>query len=186
MAHVVTEICDETGSWLEDFVVEEFPGSIQLKQPITTNVEATEYKEFLSRFPIRTENVIIRRQSRIEEAVSYKIHTNRELSMMLLGIKPLSVFSKFIFEDYDVYNDQKFTLFSNKIGTKSVTINDKEYLFKFLDGEEWRWKAFHELTLVRLSLGNCAKLEMMEGSLLGYSGKQNLEFLEKFYRKQVF
>lgn len=183
MTYVATEICDETGSWLSDFVISGESKLIQSRNFGTFNKNSRTFKELSKFHTFKTTKILIRSLSKMEEELSYRLHTNRELSMMLSGDKPFSVFYKHYAENIDVYNGQKFEKFGDVISSAFRRIANTEYYFKFLNGEGWRVDAYCTVQRVRSYLGNSSYLEAVEGELLGYSPKQNMEYVKKFYRK---
>lgn len=182
MTYVATEICSETGSWKADFVLNSPP--IMPKNRNLILDRKSKLFESLSKFHAFSSNkVVIRKLSKMEECLSYEIHTNRELDLMLSGGKPLSVFHAKDGESYDVFNGQKFRKFSSIIKSRKIRIGDVTVYFKYLHGEDWRVDAYILIYKVRSYFGNSAHLEIVEGELLGYSSEQNIEYIEKFWKK---
>ena len=179
MTYVATEICDETGSWLSDFNLNETfvlpkAGNLIFGRKTST------YQRLCDEFFFRTKRIIIRKPSRMERDLSYKIHTNRELTMMLSGEKPFAVFSVKKDEEFDTYNGQKFNKFRSLIKSSKIVIDDVTFFLKFIEGEEWRVNAYCTVEKVRSYLGNSIYIEAMVGELLGYSPEQNREYIDKF------
>ena len=133
--------------------------------------------------------------------VSYEIHTNKELELMLSGKKPLAIF----YEDISFLPDENFIPeskfapyvkngqfiraeeliegpYSEKLARK---IRIKNVLFS-QTGEEWRIKAMLLLKREFYRTGEWNETcERMEGILLGYTEEENNEFCEKHYQKTV-
>jgi hypothetical protein len=122
------------------------------------------------------------------DPLPYRIHTNRELGMMLRGEKPLAVFydgvgafpaamlrylrmfdrhtaaGRFVKREYVVPNQ-------HVRGTHSI-------LYALVD-EAWRIDAMIELRLA-MHEGWSAEMERREGELLGYSDWQNDAWISRF------
>ena len=115
--------------------------------------------------------------------LSYQIHTNRELDLMIAKSKPMAVFYKNIKEEFDIYGGQNFEELYKKYSFEKRVIrrNNTEYTFFTLPKEQWRVEAYMLMLGVRDSLGNNRHTEWLEGRLLGYTEEQNKEFLEKFH-----
>jgi hypothetical protein len=110
----------------------------------------------------------------------YKLHTNRELSLMLKGEKPLAAFL------YAEGEDEASNLSNQDFGTyvnKGVLLRD-DHLFQAgpyllhlvlfaLPAEVWRFKAYHLMWEIFEKTKWNETLERMEGSLLGYTEAQN-------------
>ncbi len=112
----------------------------------------------------------------------YQIHTNRELGLMLKGVKPLAVFG----DAYDQLSDvlgRYLRLFDRQVsqgrfvGREYVELGrngDRRHVHVFLyalPSEEWRIDA-----MIQLRLGEpvwSAAHERREGQLLGYEDWQN-------------
>lgn len=115
--------------------------------------------------------------------LTYQIHTNRELDLMIAKSKPMAVFYKNTKEDFDIYGGQKFEELYKKHSFKKRVLrhNNVEYTFFTLPREQWRVEAYMLMLELRDSQGNNRHTEWLEGQLLGYTEEQNKEFLEKFY-----
>ena len=92
--------------------MDRFTGSVIAKHPISSEkasipIQASEFIEFytydeISDFIAAHEVPILSKENQFEirksgspSGLSYEIHTGRELLMMIQGVKPLSVFSKY-------------------------------------------------------------------------------------------
>lgn len=139
------------------------------------------------RYPVR-----IRLASRMD-SLPYKVHTNRELFLMLRGTKPLAVFfdvcsdrSDFgvIFEErlFDPYVAEGRFIKRVQQGIR-IRGSDREFcrVLYALVGEEWRVDAYILMKRVAERTGWNEALERMEGSLLGYEDWQNDVFIERFF-----
>lgn len=180
MCYVITEICDETGSWINDFKIE-ITESLLIGIPISKGALSNNEAENIVFSKVKTDKFVVRKLSYIEQKVSYKLHTNRELRLMLSGNKPFSVFSMVEGDVFDIYNGQLFSNYSDVIRSRSEKIGDIIYEFKFLDNEGWRSDAYIALQSIRSYKGNSEGLELLEGELLGYTPEQNIEFIERFF-----
>lgn len=109
-------------------------------------------------------------------------HTNRELSLMLAGVKPLAAFLL----DGGLTEDQalsgqpfaahvaegrivRFEIATNEIGLDSQPM--RRLLFA-LPGEEWRFERYIAL-MDSMREGWSDEKERQEGTLLGYSDAEN-------------
>ena len=116
----------------------------------------------------------------------YLVHTNRELGLMLRGIKPLAYFSDFVDREPDCVR-RYHSWFGRHVAAGRLTRRqgDDVELGQFivrrvlysLPGEEWRIDAM--LTLVRLSGAWTRDRERRFGELLGYAPWQNDIWLTK-------
>jgi hypothetical protein len=112
--------------------------------------------------------------------LSYDIHTGRELLMMIEGAKPLSVFSKYTWEEFDPYGGQRFDELHKHFGIqKHVHLQPDGYMniFFCLPGEEWRISAYLSMRNEMKTNGHSAALERTEGELLGYTKEQCDEYM---------
>ena len=113
-------------------------------------------------------------------SVPYLIHTNRELGLMLQGVKPLARFSyvKGRFPDAVLRYIRMFDrhVEAGRIVRRDEFIDDKDfgvlhYVYFALPGEEWRIGAMHALVTGRGKWTRAHERE--EGELLGYTHEQN-------------
>lgn len=133
-------------------------------------------------------------------ALSYEIHTNRELEFMLKGIKPLAYFHDMIFDDHDMWESDKEFEHQVELGTfvkhevrelcepytfNGHLIKGEWTRFYALKNEAWRIPAFILLKKILRKHGWSDALERMEGSLLGYTDEQNDEYLEKRHQRHA-
>ena len=121
----------------------------------------------------------------------YKIHTNRELTMMLLGDKPFSAFSeKYPAESELEYPEKYFEpyvragLFVKKIFIFGDGDRKGRYVLYAKVGEEWRMEAYMLLKATAKKEGWNRGFERMEGSLLGYADWQNDIHLDITYPRR--
>jgi hypothetical protein len=110
----------------------------------------------------------------------YKIHTNRELVMMLSGEKPFSAFSEWCAakperEYPEKYFDPyvKSGLFVKKVFFSGEGKRKAKHVLYAKVGEEWRIEAHMLLMATATKEGWNRGFERMEGSLLGYTDWQN-------------
>lgn len=130
------------------------------------------------------------------DQLPYKVHTNRELVMMLAGTKPLAVFDdahpsrlppfEIIPENFYAPYVESGRFVMREVITPST--NPRRYpgvrtVLYALSKEQWRIDAY---LLLRQSLkyGWSETCERMEGTLLGYTDEQNDIFIEMMYRPQ--
>lgn len=114
----------------------------------------------------------------------YKIHTNRELLMMLAGEKPLAVFydAYVAGNDSKVIRDEKFgpyVLAGRFIKREHIEIDPEDasnsirWIFYALPSEGWRIDAYILMKRTAKFSGWNDGFERFEGSLLGYTDEQN-------------
>lgn len=122
----------------------------------------------------------------------YKIHTGRELALMLRGEKPLAVFS----HRHDVGGEEiPERFFAPHVEAGAIV--KREHFFPpredqtrggtrmvlyALPTEEWRIEAYLLLQRTAAEAGWSEGFERMQGSLLGYQDWQNDIFIEKIYQ----
>jgi hypothetical protein len=123
----------------------------------------------------------------------YTLHTGRELSLMLSGVKPMSYF---VYHEGDESRDpveEAFERFapSHNIRRHEYTLildqrshRKADYIVFTLPGEEWRANALILVKKSSLKAGWSEGLERMEGTLLGYEDWQNDLYIE--YLKSQF
>jgi len=110
----------------------------------------------------------------------YKIHTNRELVMMLSGEKPFSAFSeRCSVESEREYPEKYFDphakegLFVKKIFFTGDGSRKTRHILYAKVGEEWRIEAYRLLVVTAEKEGWNRGFERMQGTLLGYDDWQN-------------
>lgn len=129
------------------------------------------------------------RQRLAIDSLPYRIHTNRELVLMLEGKKPLSVFSgahppdtaveeipERLFDPYVATGRFKKKEYFEKLKQDSA-ISIRRVLYA-LSSESWRIEAYILLLKTAQKSGWSEGFERMEGSLLGYTDIQNDAYLE--------
>lgn len=122
----------------------------------------------------------------------YRLHTGRELRMMLAGVKPLAVFSDVLEDDpspwcfpedvFDPHVDDG-TLVKRELvelGDDNVRV-----LLYALAAEAWRVDAYILLRQTALHDGWSDALTRMEGALLGYAHWQNDAHLARLRRARA-
>lgn len=126
------------------------------------------------------------RRSTWTDFLSYKIHTNRELHLMLNGVKPLSVFVDFHPGDSCDIPEELFDplVKKGKFHTQQFIVeseNDEKTVLRYvhysMPDENWRMDAYMKLIGEIRKKGASPDLERQEGSLLGYTDSENEEFL---------
>lgn len=120
------------------------------------------------------------------KALPYQVHTNRELGLMLRGVKPLAVFT-----DYEGHFPEVvlryLRMFDRHVAAGRFVRRDeivdnkhgrlRSVLFA-LPNEEWRIQAMIDL---RAQPGKWTReMEREEGELLGYTAEQNEIWLSRF------
>lgn len=122
----------------------------------------------------------------------YKVHTNRELALMLKGQKPLSVFVGSHPPDpqYDCIPEHLFApyveagLFS---ASEHIVAHPHRGKMRFVmyaaKNEEWRIQAFVLLQKTIAHSGWSKGFTRLEGSLLGYEDWENDIFIETFFKE---
>ena len=186
---VATEICQKTGSWLSDYVVDEKIRAYFLdrkshsgKSYLSLKKSDKLCKEIYDSFQLKSKKIIIRETSLFQDKLSYRIHTNRELSLMISGRKDFAVFAKKIGENFDVFNGQKFGKYRNIIFSKKYLYKDNIYYFKYLSKSNWKLESYILLIKTRDLYGNSQHLEFIEGNILGYSDQENIEFIRSLFK----
>jgi hypothetical protein len=129
------------------------------------------------------------RRSEFFRSVPYLVHTNRELGLMLRGVKPMAVFSWIEGDELDVVQ-RYLRMFDRHVSAgrflKCERIRPVPQLphlsyfkvFYAQPGEAWRVDAYEEL--FRLPGIWTASRERRLGELLGYEDWQNDIHLERF------
>jgi hypothetical protein len=120
----------------------------------------------------------------------YKVHTNRELKMMLDGIKPLASFtephpSEF---DFELIPESLFSqyverglMIKREFVCNLSRLSGTRYVLYARRQEEWRIDAYILLKLTAEVSGWNQALERMEGTLLGYEEWQNSAYIKMTY-----
>lgn len=131
------------------------------------------------------------------DQLPYKVHTDRELVMMLAGTKPLAVFSdehpsarppyEIIPEDlYAPYVEAgRFVMREVIIPPSNPSTDPATRIVLYaLPTEQWRIDAYLLLRRTGYDFGWSEACERMEGTLLGYSNEQNDIYIEMIYRRR--
>lgn len=137
-----------------------------------------------------TSEVTLRVVKRYDE-LPYRIHTNRELFLMLKGVKPLSIFVELLpsQQGLNLIPDQYFSSYVNEglfcrreywEQGKAGQVARVVYYAK--PSEEWRIDAHILLRASAWKSGWSECAERMEGSLLGYAEWENDAYIEQIYR----
>ena len=117
----------------------------------------------------------------------YLVHTNRELTLMLAGTKPLAAFVESFANDTKLFAEDVFDNYVTQgrfVKREYVQLEfrgDPRRLRRILyarTGEEWRIDAFILLWHTAEKSGFSELFERLEGSLLGYEEWQNDAFIE--------
>jgi hypothetical protein len=133
----------------------------------------------------------LRAWMKIDE-LPYKVHTNRELILMLAGKKPLAVFSEVVPEDIglDLIPEHYFAKYVDcgRFIKREVFLSFEERtirsVFYALPEESWRIDAYLLLKKVVRRVGLSEGFERMEGTLLGYDDQQNDAYIENFFKRK--
>jgi hypothetical protein len=134
----------------------------------------------------------LRPTSKVDD-LPYKVHTNRELTMMLAGTKPFAFFDdaypgtpgfqlpEHVFDPYvdkGLFSRREHIFPPQRLPGASYETPGIRYVMYALKGEEWRFEAFVLLQRTATIGGWSSGLERMLGSLLGYEDWQNDAFLK--------
>jgi hypothetical protein len=155
-----------------------------------------------ARFKIAFESggtaIRLRRRHLLDD-LPYKIHTGRELAMMLDGNKPLSCFSgqyppspeveeipERLFDPYverGRFRKREYVMFMENCGPalRSGRLPRRIVMYA-LPEQEWRINAMLLLLDTAVKSGWSEGFERMQGSLLGYEACQNDIFIETIYK----
>lgn len=134
------------------------------------------------------------RSWRFTDELPYKVHTNRELALMLKGDKPLAVFTEPLPSnpDFDLIPEKRFAPYveSGLLRLSECVIADargamNRFVFYAVKGEEWRINAYILLKRTANMSGWNEGFERMEGSLLGYEDWQNDVYIERVFKHRV-
>lgn len=123
------------------------------------------------------------------DKLPYKIHTNRELKMMLDGRKPLAVFSEIYPSnvDFEIIPESYFLpyvesgLFVKREYVGGLEATKVRYVLYAKFSEAWRIDAYILLRLTSEKVGWNQGFERMEGALLGYEEWQNDAYIKMIY-----
>jgi hypothetical protein len=126
------------------------------------------------------------------DTLSYKVHTDRELLLMLRGEKPMAAFAYCRGEKLEDFCDQPFAqhVASGALVQRDFSIGENEastvhFRIYALPGELWRADALMTLKRVAETCNWSEGMERLEGALLGYTDAQNDEFIDKVFRKNA-
>jgi hypothetical protein len=131
------------------------------------------------------------------DGLPYRVHPNRELILMLDGIKPLSVLSglipkndnfveipDYLFDPYvDVGRFIKREYCEPNV-VKGTPYKGLRFVLYALEKEEWRIDAYLLVRNVSKKIGWTEPLTRIEGSLLGYTEWQNDAFIANLREKE--
>jgi hypothetical protein len=130
------------------------------------------------------------RSWRITDDLPYKVHTNRELGLMLKGEKPLAVFCERLPSnpDFELIPERYFSPYveAGLFLVSECVIADARggktrYVLYAAKGEEWRIHAYMLLKRTATFSGWSEGFERMEGALLGYEDWQNDAYIERVF-----
>lgn len=170
------------------------PEASEIPVGVGYDLEKDDVQRIESRFDVAIEcglNVARLRSWILIDGLPYKVHTNRELTLMLKGVKPFAAFS----ELYAPGSDEEFipeTTFQpyveSKLLTKverilSVKGRDIRFVLYARSGEEWRINAYMLLQQTAQKVSWNEGFERMEGSLLGYTEWENDICIKEIYAR---
>jgi hypothetical protein len=184
---VATEICSETGSWLRDQqlcgVVDGLSERqlIALLQPQLASRNGIAAKTLRPFAEVTFEKFVVRKRSMIEASVSYPLHTNRELRLMLDGKKNFAFLSKHRSEPKFHFGLQRFNAEWPSISRGDIQASDSDYRIYFTSDGEAKVERFVEHLKREARDGASEASEIELGQILGYSEEQNKEYIEKFW-----
>jgi hypothetical protein len=177
----VRELLDHLGFESEDF-----------DENACYDLDESDVDYVLSHFDVAFEpkglDVVMRSWHHLDD-LPYKVHTERELPLMLAGSKPLAAFCDMYLSDLDLLREKAFKPYveSGRI-IKRETIDSTfsptgreiklRTLLYALPGEEWRIDAYLLLWKTAGVSGWNDGFERMQGSLLGYEDWQNDAFMK--------
>jgi hypothetical protein len=158
----------------------------QLSMQFTLNICAEKHYGFIRAF------------NKLDE-LPYKVHTNRELKLMLQGVKPLAVFSDgypaeanswVIPEDVFEPHVKSGNIVSREFiyipkHTLPSPLKGCRYMLYARIGEEWRMEAYIVMIQASQLSGWNEGFERMEGALLGYAEWQTDAFLKMKKESQM-
>ncbi len=134
------------------------------------------------------------RSWRISDGLPYKVHTNRELFLMLKNEKPFAAFTEYWPNNtgYEYIPEKYFQpyvtagLFEKREYIDISTSERKtRFVFFAAKGQEWRIDAYILLNKVSQKVGWNEGFERMQGTLLGYDDSQNDIYIETIYRPSL-
>jgi hypothetical protein len=129
------------------------------------------------------------------DALPYKVHTNRELALMLAGTKPLAAFVG-EYPPNTTFEDVPERVFEPYVCSGRFVKREHIYSIRDASGkarqlrrvlyaqpeQQWRIDAYLLLHKTAETSGWNEGLERMEGSLLGYLDWQNDAYIQLIYR----
>jgi len=188
--HDVRDLCDELEMSIEDYV----PGA-------TYDLDLEDIYRLRARFklPFEVKNSIrfSIRPWRRTDALPYKIHTNRELALMLSGSKPLAVFVS----DYpgepglEVIPERLFAPYVKSgrfVSKECIEVQRDEAgrereirrVMYALPEQAWRMDMYALIYQISQKSGWHEGFERLEGALLGYEEWQIEAFISLTYASQ--
>lgn len=119
------------------------------------------------------------------DGLPYKVHTNRELALMLEGSKPFAVFDA---EDRDVEGSsarffEEHVASGHFISRAHTFADGRQQVFYAQPTEAWRFDAYIQLWESVETTGWSEEAERRQGTLLGYEAWQNDIYIETIYRR---
>jgi hypothetical protein len=116
------------------------------------------------------------------DGLPYKVHTNRELQLMLERRKPFAAFPLEPNWDGDEEYFAPHVVAGRFVRREHAHSDGRRHAFYALPGEEWRFDAYIEMWKQADKSGWSEELERLEGHLLGYEDWQNDLYIETIYR----
>jgi len=130
------------------------------------------------------------RRAVLLDDLPYVVHTNRELPLMLEGMKPLAAFCAIVRAgDEKIHPWESMSPFvqNGQLTEHSFLLQNDEVLTKYqlysLPSESWRLQAYELLMRSGQESGWNESMERMQGSLLGYSEEENDMYINKIFLK---
>lgn len=138
------------------------------------------------------------RPAGLVDQLPYKVHTDRELLMMLSGAKPLAVFHDShpsTRPPFEIIPEDVFAphVAAGRFVSREVILPPDDpgrdratrIVCYALPTEQWRIDAYLLLRQAGSKFGWSETCERMEGTLLGYTNEQNDAYIEMIYRRRV-
>ncbi|WP_086386655.1 hypothetical protein [Caballeronia sordidicola] len=187
--HVIHATVEEVAQTLETNIIDVF--GIELESSQVSNIE--------SKFKISIKKPFCRASVRPQcfaDTLPYAVHTNRELQLVVSGLKPLAVFSEHYPEGLvrKLFPESAFDelvaagklikrefiehdISMSKINPANRNVRTRYILFSTMS-EEWRIDAYILLLFSGMTAGYGELYDRMQGSLLGYEEWQNAAFIK--------
>lgn len=172
------------------------PGAVDIHPAASYELELEDIEKLKLRFQIAGNDhspIAQLRSWGVMDELPYKVHTNRELALMLAGEKPFAAFSEYLPSDLDdeCIPESRFApyvqdgLFLKREYVSAAKQNRKTRVVLYArSGEEWRIEAYILLKRTAEKAGWSEGFERLEGALLGYEEWQNDVYIEKIFKSR--